>query len=151
MKPEFHEDYSGDLDPLDGREGEFDWGAIERAMGEECPDLSERDYASMGIALRRVLRWLVSVGRADQRRVAELIGRRTLGLAWVVDPSLIEGSPSLSTLAKQLGTSKAVMSLSSSKASKVFGVSNRAQSHAWNRSNRQTGKRMRAKNGPSKG
>jgi hypothetical protein len=133
MKPEFHEAHSGQLDPLDGRVGEFDWDAIESALGEQCPDLTERDYAAMGIALRRVLQWMVTVGRCEPKKMAEIIGRRTLALAWVMDPSILEGSPSLSSLAKRIGTSKAVLSLSSSKASKVFGISNRAQSHAWNR------------------
>ena len=138
MKPEFHEDHSGHLDPLDGRMGEFDWDAIERALGEQCPDLTERDYAAMGIALRRVLQWMVTVGRCEPKKMAEIIGRRTLALAWVMDPSIIDGSPSLSALASRIGTSKAVLSLSSSKASKVFGISNRAQSHAWNRKTRKT-------------
>lgn len=138
MKPEFHEAYSGSLDPLDGRVGEFDWEAIERALGEECPDLTERDYAAMGIALRRVLQWMVTVGRCEPNKMAEIIGRRTLALVWVMDPGIIEGSPSLSSLAKQIGTNKAVLSLSSSKASKVFGISNRAQSHAWNRTGRKS-------------
>lgn len=149
MKPEFHESYSGPLDPLDGRVGEFDWEAIEHALGEQCPDLTERDYAAMGIALRRVLQWMVTVGRCEPKKMAEIIGRRTLALAWVMDPSIIEGSPSLSSLAKRIGTSKAVLSLSSSKASKVFGISNRAQAHAWNRKTRKTsdGSRLQKKIG----
>jgi hypothetical protein len=121
-----------DLDPLDGKVCEFDWDGLSRALGEPGA-LAEDDIERLGQALRSILVWVLAGegGRLnpDDRRA----GRRVIALAWVIDPSIIEGSPSLSSLAKQIGTNKAVLSLSSSKVSKVFGISNRAQSHAWNR------------------
>lgn len=133
MKPEFLEDVAHHLDPLDGRASEFDWNELIRSLGEDGDDLSDLDYEAMGIALRRLLQWLVTVGHAKPRKMAEMVGRRTLALAWVLDPGIIEGTPSLSSLARRIGTSKAVLSLSSAKVSKEFGISNRAQAHAWNR------------------
>lgn len=134
MKPEFHDDYAGDLDPLDQTPIDFDWGLLEAAMGEIQPDLDEEHFAELAEALRRLLAWLVSIRVGHQpERAANLIGRRTLALLWVVDPRLITDSPSLSQLAARLGVSKAVLSNSTSQVTREFGVRNRSQAHGWNR------------------
>ncbi|MFM7103595.1 MAG: hypothetical protein ACKO3N_20810 [Verrucomicrobiota bacterium] len=85
-------------------------------------------------ALRRLLSWLVNVRAVNPpEKAANLIGRRTLALLWVVDPRLITDSPSLSQLAGRLGVSKAVLSNSTSQVTREFGVRDRSQAHGWNR------------------
>ncbi|MFM8359065.1 MAG: hypothetical protein ACKOET_10975, partial [Verrucomicrobiota bacterium] len=134
MKPGYHEDYAGELDPLDQTPIDFDWSLLEAAMGELQPDLEGEHFAELAEALRRLLAWLVNVRAANPpEKAANLIGRRTLALLWVVDPRLITDSPSLSQLAERLGVSKAVLSHSAAQVTREFGVRNRAQVHGWNR------------------
>jgi hypothetical protein len=47
-------------------------------------------------------------------------------------PDLIEGSPSLSAIAREMGVQKVTLSVTSAGARRHFGIKNRAQSHGWN-------------------
>src|SRR5439155_11679132 len=60
-------------------------------------------------------------------------GRRVLALAWTIDPSLIEESPSLAAIAKAIGCTRAALSVHSAQAHRHFGIRrSRGQCHAWN-------------------
>jgi len=63
-----------------------------------------------------------------------LIGRRFIALAWVIDPGLFASNPSASHLSETLHiTRKADLWTLTGAAAKHFGITNRAQDHAWNR------------------
>lgn len=122
---------SDHVDALDGHGvAEFDWESVYLDLdGEGLDDDSKRKLAE---ALRRLLGWLT---RSSDRQVlsARVVGVRTLAMLWSVDPSLIDGSPSLRKLARRLRISRSVLSKHSSAASRQFGIRNRASnSHAWN-------------------
>lgn len=133
MKPKFHEDFvSRKLDPLDGRVADFDWEAVERALGEEPgDDEGAIDYQAFAFALRRVLRWLVA--RRQARGWDRTVGRRAIALAWIVDPSFIPGAPSLRRIEGRLLIPRNILSRYVAEATREFGLRNRGQSHGWNR------------------
>lgn len=86
-------------------------------------------------AFSSVLKFCVSI-KANQSLSDALIGRRLIALTWVVNPALIEGSPSLRELSKRMGfKSSSGMAAITGEATRHFGVKNRAQAHAWNRGN----------------
>jgi hypothetical protein len=126
------------LDALDARVADFDWDGLSRALGEPG-EISDHDLERLGQALRAVLSWiLIGAGgrmNADDRRA----GRRVLALAWVLDPSMIEGTPSLAKIARDCGVTRACMSLASSDATRRFGLVNRGQAHGWNRKGARSG------------
>lgn len=71
-------------------------------------------------------------GQVKIKQTQRAVATRLLGLAWTIDPSLIDGSPSLSKLATKIGCHKVVLSVHSAEAHRDFGIQNRAQSHGWN-------------------
>ena len=116
MKTDFHEDFHSErTDVLDGQIGEFDWESLYHSLGETQAEVAPHDYAAMGHAVRVLLQWILKVSPAkpcSERAIA----RRVIGLAWTIDPGLIEGSPSLSHIAKELGCNKVVLSIHSASA-----------------------------------
>ncbi len=132
MKPQFHEDYiSPKRDPLQPKHADFDWDAVEAALGEkpEQPDTDER----LAAIIRKLFQWVTAID-LKKKNSQVLIGRRFIALAWVLDPALFEGSPSASKLAEMLRiTRKADLWTLTGEASRHFGITNRGQNHAWNR------------------
>lgn len=132
-KPAFHEDMVKNHDPVDGPSCDFDWDALDAVFGSVQGELHEKDWESMGIALRRILIWIVDVQVRNPQQTLDMIARRVLALAWVIDPGILQDSPTLTSLAKRIGKSKAVLSQSTTAASLEFGISNRPQTPIWNR------------------
>ncbi len=93
-------------------------------------DLDQPGLAKLNEAMRQILLWVLAT--PIRKGFDKQVGRRMIALAWAVDPSIIEGSPSMRQLAKQMGLIGAVLSKSTSKATKRFGLSNRSQkAHDW--------------------
>lgn len=135
MKPEFHDDYlNPDNDPLDNRTGDFDWDTLESLLDEqERPNAQEPDFVLLAETLNRLFAWLVHGRSQSSEHLDRTIGRRALAMIWVVRPDLIEGTPSLATLARELGETRAGLSWHAADFSRAFGVINRGQVHGWNR------------------
>jgi hypothetical protein len=91
--------------------------------------------------ISKLFNWTTDVQMfQSSRRNLETIGLRFLALAWVFDPALFN-NVSATALAKQVGCNrKRTFNALTAEASRVFGISNRGQSHAWNRSQQATGK-----------
>lgn len=132
LKSEFHEDYaSPHTDPLDAREADFPFEEIFAHLDGVKAQAGDDNYALLGEAFTALVSFVV--GAAPVRRgLDRAVGRRFIALAWALRPDLIEGSPSLSTIAKELGCHKVSLSIHSAAASRRFGIRNRAQSHGWN-------------------
>ncbi len=97
------------------------------------PSSDEPGDAALPEALRRILRHLVARHRNDGDHYDRIVGRRTVALAWVVDPGLFEYSPSLAALARDLGITRAALSAHAAMYSREFGLTTRGQVHGWNR------------------
>ncbi len=123
---QFHESYARHVDPLDGQHADFDWDGLARALNEE-EELPETEMERLSFALRHLLAWIITGNRKGGLTDAALIGRRAIALAWVIDPGLHPGSPSLATLGSEVGVTRASLSLWAAEASRLFGVRNRAQ------------------------
>ena len=123
---QFHESYARHVDPLDGQHADFDWDGLARALNEE-EELPETEMERLSFALRHLLAWIITGNRKGGLTDAALIGRRAIALAWVIDPGLLPGSPSLATLGSEVGVTRASLSFWAAEASRLFGVSNRAQ------------------------
>lgn len=109
-KPEFIEDFqSTHIDPLAPTCQEFDWESV-FAGDAEPAESSERDYKALSQAMRAVFRWILSVGY-DKPGAEHIIARRTMTLAWMVDPGHIDESPSLTETVKRLRCEKLAMNL----------------------------------------
>ncbi len=121
---------AGPPDPLDGRTNDFDWETLWQSLGEA--ELDPIDYQRLSFALDRILRWIVvpHVRGAGKANASAAIGRRAIGLCWALNPELFEDSPSLRKLAKRMGTKVDNLSHHSARASKTFGLLNRAQSQS---------------------
>ena len=129
----FHEDYvSPHQDPLDGRVMDFDWDALDGGANGHDADHS-RDLGDLAQALNRILAWLVARNANAGEQFDRTVGRKAIALAWVVNPGLFEGAPSLASLAKELGVTRACLSCHTSSVSREFGLTNRGQVHGWNR------------------
>lgn len=127
-KPEFNFDcltQIKDIDPNAPRFIEFDWELLRRSLGEARDEMGETDFALMGTVLAEFMRWIVKGNRLD------LIGRRAVALAWVVNPELLEGE-SLRKLAKRVMCLPVRLHQLSGEASREFGVRNRGQAQASN-------------------
>lgn len=127
-KPEFHEDLASEhVDPLAPTHQDFDYEQVYRDLDAglevdwQDDDLNEKlvQFA------RRILEYVVDTELAEgaDRR----IGRRLLTLAWVINPALFPGSPSLTSLARSIGVDAGTLARLSSEASRTFGITNRAQ------------------------
>ena len=130
----FHEDYvSPHQDPLDGRVMEFDWDALDAGANGDGASPEARDLGDLAEALSRILGWLVAHSQNAGEQYDRTIGRKAIALAWVVNPGLIDGAPSLAALAKDLGITRAALSAHAATVSREFGLTNRGQVHGWNR------------------
>jgi hypothetical protein len=118
-------------DPLSATHAGFDWESVYKTLDEE-PDWQDDDlYEKLAQALRRVFEFCLDVD-LTRKQATEQIGRRLLALAWVTNPALIPGSPSLIELSNRIGLSPYPLAIITSEVSKEFGIQNRAQAHAWN-------------------
>jgi hypothetical protein len=131
MKPEFHEDFiSQDVDPTAEPYCDFDWDELYACLGEVREEELEL-RVKLGLALRRVFRWLLN-NNINNKGATEHIGRRAIAFAWVMNPELFEGK-SLTQLADVLGLDKQSLSKLSAAVTRKFGIHNRGQGHGWNR------------------
>ena len=126
-----HDDYPvEERDPLDSTLADFDWKALAEGLGEAKDE--GVDYYLLGEALRKVFDWIfkLDLARSSSKHVFASIGKRTLAVAWVVDPERFgKGKNSLRKLAHKLGITAPALSVNTADASRQFGVSNRFQAH----------------------
>lgn len=100
-----------------------------RLDGELATPGSREEAAA---ALREVLAYLVCSSSRHDAAFDLFVGRRTIGLAWVMFPELFEGE-SLAVIAERLGVTRAALSRYTAQATRTFGVRSRGQVHGWNR------------------
>jgi hypothetical protein len=129
MTGDFHEDFvSEKIDPLADTHADFPFDEID----SEIAGLDEENRAKLCQAYRRIFQWFCNINlKSDTAPV--MISRRVLALAWVLDPSLIEGSPSAAELARKIGCPRTKFHGLTGSVVRKFGIRNRAQAHAWNR------------------
>ncbi len=141
-KQPFHPDYiNPHADPLHSQTVEFDYAAVDRALGEIDSVMKSGDaydprqaYAAL---IRKIFLWGTDVKLRGDVDGLIVIGRRFVALAWVFDPGLFAGSPSATALSKQIGISSSCeFHKLTGAAAREFGITNRAQDHAWNRGQR---------------
>jgi hypothetical protein len=145
--PEF-ESTASNLDPHYSGDYEFDYEAVDRELTGASAGLPDEDKALLAEGLARVVRWIIGQPKGSYRdrklqarRYSDQIARRACALAWVVNPSWFEGSPTLSELGQHLGISKSILSKHTSEVTGVFGIQNRAQCQgAWRRQDRAAAK-----------
>ena len=134
MKEAFHEDYvSPHQDPLDGRVADFDWDALDGGTNGDSGHHDGPDLGDLAEALNCILAWVVARHVTSGDHYDQVVGRKAIALAWVVNPGLIDGAPSLAALAKDLGITRAALSAHAATVSREFGLTNRGQVHGWNR------------------
>jgi hypothetical protein len=108
-----------------------DWDAISQRVDGEQFDAPSHG-ASVADALREVLLWTVSVNLKS--RSAHLhIARRVIAVAWVTNPELFEGAPSLRQLCKRMKLNPALLSTQAAEVTRRFGIRNRYQAQTQNR------------------
>jgi hypothetical protein len=135
-KPVFLEDYAAaEVDPLTEACAEFDYEQVYRDLDGDVDWQDDDLNQKLAQLLRHIFQFALDTelsAGADRR-----IGRRFLALAWVVDPSLFAGSPSLAKLAARLGTDSATLSRLTSEATRTFGITNRCQARWLSRQRKQ--------------
>lgn len=131
MSDAFIEDYvSPKVDPLAPTHIDPDWTAIEIALGEAVEQDGEDKTARL---LRSLFGYLIAPGMSGESSQI-VTGRRTIALAWVLDPGLFESAPSAAKLARRIGINRlADFYAYTADAVKTFKITNRAQSRGWNR------------------
>lgn len=147
MKQEFREDQlSTHVDPLHDSHQEFDYDAVERALGCKPEEMDEETCSKLAQAVLVLVQWLTDVElKKDCQR---LIGHRALAAAWVVKPDLFHGM-SQTELAELIGAkNKMEISRHAAEFSRVFAVRNRGQSHGWNYSKEPLQRPHKAKKAP---
>lgn len=123
------ENFGGTLAESESRV-EFPWHEVEEALGEVGAIAeSEEAREQAARAVHALLGWLVRGQRQPTARLDAIIGRRALAMAWSIDPSLLDASPSLARLADDLGITRAGMSWHAAEFSRTFRIHNRAQPH----------------------
>jgi hypothetical protein len=136
-KPAFYEEYvSPHQDPLSPTHADFDFDAVARSLGEIIPSDNDPEEASditpeLVRAFKRIFEFCLNID-INKKVATELVGRRLMALAWVINPSLFEDSPSIRELNRRLGFQGSTMRMLTGEASRAFGIRNRAQGHAWN-------------------
>ena len=130
MTPSYNDGYlADDRDPVDAGSQEFEWDALYERLGERSEDASSDPRQAE--AIRRLLSQLL-VDAMARRINPKTLGLRLVATAWVVDPGLFEGSPSLRTLAARCGVTPSALARHTGAISRLLGCRNRAQRHAWN-------------------
>jgi len=134
MKPEFHEDFRNPhVDPLETAHADFEWDNVAEHLGEE---LGRQDKEKLALALRRIFQWVLEIDyniQCSPLTPDTLIGRRFVALAWVTNPDLFPGGPSLRQLSRHFGITAPILADLTGQVCREFGIQNRAQDHAWNR------------------
>lgn len=138
MKPQFHDDYiATNLDPLASpMQVDFDWNELYERLGEASEQQEhDEEMERINEFVRKLFEWVIAID-LNNPNAQVIVGRRFIALAWVLNPALFENSPSASKLADMLGIKrKADLWTLTGAASTHFGITNRGQSHAWNRGN----------------
>ena len=126
MKYDFDDGFmSGDRDPMDAPDQDFDLEQLYQALGEESTSNTERSEV-----VTRLLQLLIP---ADSKKLRpKAIGLRIIALAWVLNPALFADSPSARTLARRCGVNAPALARHTGEISRKTGLRNRAQRHAWN-------------------
>ena len=130
----FQEDFrSQQNDPLDDQSYDFDWPMLYERLGE-AEDIAGDEEARerLALALKTVLQFIVEGCDLARPNAPDVICRRCIALLWTVSPAYFSDSPSLTTLAKKLGITKAALSHYAAGSRREFGVRNRAQAHGSN-------------------
>ena len=126
MKYDFDDGFlSVNRDPMDAPQQDFDWQQLDQSYGEEGasdPRCSE--------AVTRLVQLLLPPDSEQLKPKA--IGLRVIALAWVLNPAYFSGSPSLRQLAKRCGVNAPTLARLTGEFSRMTGLRNRAQRHAWN-------------------
>ena len=130
-KPAFHpEMHSTRVDPLHETTEDFPYEEVERNLGEPV-DARGEEMARLVQAVNALIRYLVPAEPKRPTHAAH-IGRRTLAMAWVLQPGLV-GGKSLRQLARAMGCTPQSLSTHAAEFSRMFNVVNRGQAHGWNR------------------
>lgn len=132
MLKSFVEDHNSDQVEATARGCyEFDWEAVEIALGEA--PLTEIEQGKVALALTFLLDWMFAV---DLRRKTALksVGMRALAAAWVVDPKRFNND-SIRSLAKQLGCTAPNISPLTAEFTRITGIRNEYQNHDWKNAN----------------
>jgi hypothetical protein len=115
---------------------EFDWETLYQNLGEAMSEAEQdTDPATMLLlaqALRSIFDYVLDID-LNKKGAEKRVGRRFIGLCWVVNPAMFEGSPSLTKIAKKLGLSPRLLQFTAAEASAQYGIVNRGQAHGWNR------------------
>jgi hypothetical protein len=130
VREEFREDYGGGnaLDSLDSQKCEFDLHSVEAGLGEAPAEEPITDSALAAEAIGVLLRWLTE-GFANSPDPLKRIALRSIALVWTIQPASL-GGVSCAELARRIGViKKQCLSTYCSEVHRIFGVSNRAQSH----------------------
>lgn len=122
-----------EAEPTEEHHCDFDLDAVEAAFGEQ--GLSSTDRDKLARALAFILDWLLKVD-LSRHDALKSIGRRAVAMAWVLDPERFKcgnklQSPSLTSLARQLGMTAANLSPDAADFSRITSLSNRFQGHDW--------------------
>jgi hypothetical protein len=115
------------LDPLFKTTTDFDWPELSRLMGE-ARELDEESIEKLAHALRGIIAWVITStpGEVNLKKAA----LRIVALAWIIDPEFY-GGVSLAEVSRRAGlTDASSLARQTGEASRVFGLRNRAQSHA---------------------
>lgn len=109
-----HLDFSEDAVPTSERHNpyahaDFDWGQLfdeaDGLLEQTKGTLSAHDFQAMGEALALILTALLGGANNAQRQWCEAVGRRTIALAFSLDPALLHGIKA-QQLAAELQVSK---------------------------------------------
>lgn len=136
-KTAFYEDWiSPHQDPLAPTHADFDFDAVARNLGEpveadNLPDEQCQITPELVRAFKHIFEFCLNID-INKSIATQLVGRRLMALAWVINPGLFEDSPSIRELNKRLGFQGSTMRMLTGEASRAFGIRNRAQGHAWN-------------------
>jgi hypothetical protein len=104
---------------------DFAWNELFANL-DPCEKLNADEYQKLGQAIAAILTWCCNCKRLTT------VGRRLVGLAWIVNPNLHEGAPSASKLAKKFRVHKEMLSEDVVAARRKWNLRNRASGHAWN-------------------
>jgi len=146
MSEEFQDEFEGH------GHAEFDWDAVERALGEKNDEAKTTDepaqvdtsvdYKHIRKAVTALLRWAVSptLQKRSRGKKSATISRRVVAMAWVICPELFsedgKSARSLTEVSNSMQVHKAVMSEITAEFSKQFKFRNKFQiGHGWNFNN----------------
>jgi hypothetical protein len=133
MLKAFVEDHNTDkAEPTAKACEQFDFDSVERAFGEESK-LDHDQRAQLALALAFIFKWALNVNLM-KRDALKMIGKRTLAMAWVTDPSLFNHD-SLRSIAKQLGCTAANLAPLTAEFARLTGIVNEFKDHDWRKEN----------------